>query len=92
MVPPQLKIARGLLTLNALITGIGAYAADWSDSHVFNPKWTPHAKFHNGQTMSSAAALASLTLYYTWRRTPYPKDSLFTASVLGSLYYLTAIR
>jgi hypothetical protein len=42
--------------------------------------------------MSTGLALGLLTLYYTWR-TPPPraaKDSIFTAAILGGLYYVTA--
>lgn len=40
-----------VLTAVALFTSTGCYLADWSDTHVFNPRWPPHAKFHNGETM-----------------------------------------
>lgn len=30
-------------------------------------RWPPHAKFHNGQTMSMGVVLSVATLYYTWR-------------------------
>ncbi len=82
---------RACLTAAALVTAIGPFAADWSDSHVFNPRWPPHAKFHNGQTMSSGAALGVLTAYYTWRPTSNPADSLRTAAIFGSLYFVTAL-
>jgi hypothetical protein len=39
---------RILLTLVALVTGLGGYVMDWNETHVYNPHWTPHAKFHNG--------------------------------------------
>ncbi|KAK5197566.1 hypothetical protein LTR99_007936 [Exophiala xenobiotica] len=58
---------RIFLTLVACTLGPGCFLADWSASHVFNPRWPPHAKFHNGQTMAMGAALSLATLYYTWR-------------------------
>src|ERR1700712_117763 len=53
--PPQKTIpsppaSHILITLSTLATTIGSFAADWSPTHVFNPRWPPHAKFHNGQT------------------------------------------
>ena len=85
------NLGRGILTVSALCTSIGPFAADWSSTHVFNPRWPPHAKFHNGQTMSSGLALGLLTAYYTWRPTHNPVDSLRTAAMLGSLYFVTAL-
>ena len=51
------KIGKGLLTIVALITGIVPYVADWNETHIYNPKWPPHAKFHNGQTMVMGSLL-----------------------------------
>ena len=48
---PAITPGKVLLSLVGLFTSTGCYFADWSDTHVFNPKWPPHAKFHNGQTM-----------------------------------------
>ena len=88
---PPITPGRICLTVTAVVTSFGCYLADWSESHVLNPRWPPHAKFHNGQTMSTGLALGILTAYYTWRTTPQPKDSLRTAAIFGSLYYITAL-
>lgn len=88
----RITAARVCLTLNALVTAIGSFAADWSETHVFNPKWTPHAKFHNGQTMSMGALLGLATLYYAWRPDPAPgRESIKTAAIFSSLYYISGI-
>lgn len=88
---PPVTTGRICLTVNALATSIGCYLADWSESHILNPRWPPHAKFHNGQTMSFGLTLGILTFYYTWRASPQPKDSLRTAAILGSLYYVCGL-
>ena len=85
MAPPKLTAARTCLSISAIVNIIGPYAADWSESHVLNPRWPPHAKFHNGQTMSTGLCLGLLTAYYTWRPTPSP------AAIMGSLYFITAL-
>ena len=41
--------------------------------------------------MSFGLTLGILTLYYTWRDTPQPDDSLMTAAILGSLYYVCGL-
>ena len=81
---------RILLSLVAITTSTGCYVADWNTTHVFNPRWPPHAKFHNGQTMSMGMGLGLATAYYTWRR-GYDEDSLRTACLFGSLYWVTQL-
>ncbi|KAJ5182627.1 hypothetical protein N7492_000243 [Penicillium capsulatum] len=56
-----------LLTLVALVTSTGCYLADWNVTHIHNPRWPPHAKFHNGQTMSMGLVLGLTTLYYLYQ-------------------------
>jgi len=88
----EVTAARICLTLVAVPLGLGPFIADWSHTHVFNPKWTPHAKFHNGQTMSIGALLSLVTLYYTWRPDHTSNsDSIRTAAIIGSLYWISGI-
>lgn len=69
-----------------------SFVADLSASHLFNPKWTPHAKFHNGQTMSLSAILCVATIYYTWRPDSSPNaDSVRTAAIMGSMYWIAGL-
>jgi hypothetical protein len=88
--------SRVLLSLLATATAAGGYAADWNETHVFNPRWPPHAKFHNGQTMSTGLGLGLLTAYFTWRSTNTGTmagalDNLFIATLCGSLYWVTQL-
>lgn len=86
-------LGRVLLSISALAQSIGAYAADFNVTHVFNPNWPPHAKFHNGQTMSMGLFLGILTLYYTHRPGDVEKrkDSLRSAAMIGSLYWIAGL-
>jgi hypothetical protein len=88
----QVTGSRVCLTLVAATLGPSCFLADWSETHIFNPNWPPHAKFHNGQTMSMGAMLSLATLYYTWRIDVSPDgDSIKTATVFASLYWITAL-
>ncbi|EXJ55201.1 hypothetical protein A1O7_08127 [Cladophialophora yegresii CBS 114405] len=88
--------SRILLSALGLATAAGGYLADWNETHVFNPRWPAHAKFHNGQTMSTGLGLGLLTWYYTWRSTNSGTptgllDNLLTATLLSSLYWATQL-
>ncbi|RDW88487.1 hypothetical protein BP6252_00519 [Coleophoma cylindrospora] len=90
--PAPATTGRGLYTLVGLTTAIGGYIADWNHTHVFNDRWPPHAKFHNGQTMSMGLCLGLSTLYYVWRPNPNitaEKDALRISTWLASMYWIT---
>lgn len=38
-------LGKVLLTIDALILLFAAPAADYSETHIFNPAWKPHAKY-----------------------------------------------
>jgi len=96
-------LGKALLALSATMQILGPFLADFNETHVLNPNWPPHARFHNGQTMSLGFALGLCTLYYTFRPPPLPlplsaqngnasaKDSLVTAALFGSLYWVTGL-
>jgi hypothetical protein len=85
-----------LISSMAVFMAVGSFVADFNETHVYNPRWPPHARYHNGQTMSMAASLGAATLYYAWRShrpaaTEAKKESIFTAALFGSLYCFTGL-
>jgi hypothetical protein len=79
-----------LISLSAVGTMIGSYVADWNETHIHNPAWPPHAKFHNAQTMSMGAALSLAALYQLWKP-GRSRESLDSAAVIAGLYGLTQL-
>ncbi|KXT03835.1 hypothetical protein AC578_8926 [Pseudocercospora eumusae] len=80
---------RILMILGNLSYALGAFLADYNETHVLNPRWPPHAKFHNGQTMSLGLFLAAMSLYLAFRpevKTSQIRDNLFNAALIGSFY------
>ena len=89
-----LGLGRICLSILGITQLVGPFIADFNETHVLNPNWPPHARFHNGQTMSMGACLALGTLYYTHRTVASPAeaaDSILTATIFGSLYWITGL-
>lgn len=84
----NLRIGAWIITLVALITIVGPFAADWSSTHLFNPRWTPHAKFHNAQTMLLGAGLGFSALWFVWRHSGNTKTNLLAAGGFAALYWI----
>ena len=72
-----------------LLYSVGAFYVDWSVTHVLNPRWTPHARFHNGQTMTLGALLCSAVIYLLSRPAStkeVAKEYLWMAALVGTMY------
>jgi hypothetical protein len=92
----MISIGLILLSIQPIFICIGSFVADFNKTHVFNPAWPGHARFHNGQTMSMSVLLCLSSLYYTWRTPQHSsfkakKESLFAAALFGSIYTATAL-
>ena len=81
----KLIIARCLFTINAIGIAVGGIIADWNETHIFNPLWPPHAKFHNGQTLAFGVLLAAATLFFAWRRSGDRRTNILAAAITGGV-------
>ncbi len=55
-----------LLTIAGAFTAISPCVADWNETHIDNPLWTLHAKFHDAQTMLFGAFVGILAVIFGW--------------------------
>jgi hypothetical protein len=79
-------IASWLVTIVAVLTSCLAYVFDWNETHVYNPNWPPHAKFHNAQTLLLGTLLGVVSLVLLWG-----KHDLRSAVLTCSLYWLAQL-
>jgi hypothetical protein len=68
---------------------IGAHFADYNETHIFNPRWTEHAKFHGGQTLLFSIILGILPIFFAWRKTTDRLNGVLAASCFSSIYWVT---
>ena len=84
--------SRVAFTATSLMAGAGAFAFDWNATHIDNPTWSPHAKFHNAQTMSLGAGLAAATLVALWGpRASWSRGRLDAGASAATLYWVTQL-
>lgn len=101
MPPPT--AGRLLILIPSLVYATGAFYFDWTPTHVLNPRWPPHARFHNGQTMSLGLLLCAFVGYCLFLRADgrgrgrghvdvdRALDHVFTAAVVGSFYCVAGV-
>lgn len=88
-----MELARWLVAFVAFVTAIGGLMADYfipssGAQHIKNPKWPPHAKFHNAQTILMGFSLGMLVLVILFRQSPVSTHALLLSALLSSLYWV----
>ncbi|MGP3534168.1 DUF6640 family protein [Microbacterium sp. RD1] len=84
-------LGKAMMSVAAVGMGIGVFVADFNKTHIYNDEWTPHAKFHTGQTMSMGLGLALATLYSLWGRPRDTRIGLDSAAVTGAVYHVSQL-
>ena len=85
----KLSFAKILISIVALYAAFGSYIFDWNKTHIFNPNWPPHAKFHNAQDMLLGTSTGLLALWVLWMQQTDERNKLKLSIILASLYWLT---
>ncbi|MDQ3697521.1 MAG: hypothetical protein M3373_05785 [Gemmatimonadota bacterium] len=80
---------RILLTIALLSTLFGPIGADWNDTHVFNPSWPPHAKFHNVVGLFLTIGFSLIGLWLLWRKSTDYLPQLVVATAVPLLAWGT---
>jgi hypothetical protein len=83
-----MRLSRLLLSGAAIGTIVGTGRADLNRTHVFNPDWPPHARFHAAAGWGAVAGSQLLALWLTWRSGQEPAESdlaIKTATVLPAI-------
>lgn len=76
-----------ILRVVAGITAVGGFAADWNRTHLFNPNWSPHAKFHDAQTVAVGALLGMGGLWALNRKGSAPQRDVALGASLPAFFW-----
>jgi hypothetical protein len=85
-----MKLAKNLgkILISAVLIGdaIVSTAVDWNDSHLFNPAWTAHARFHDASMLNLLWGVTVLGLWLMWRRSSEPEVGVKAAALIPVIY------
>ncbi len=73
---PSFRVAQVLLTLGVL-EFFGPIVRDTSVTHLLNPAWVGHARFHLAWALVFMGLSGLCNLYLIWFRRPYRVSSLY---------------
>ena len=81
-----------LITLATIFYGTMPIIADLSDSHLLNPSWMPHAKFHLAWLLSTNSLLALFSIYLIWIKGKAIYAGLIGIIVMGGFWIAAFTR
>lgn len=85
-------VAKLLITLGALLYGLGVPLLEINPTHVFNPSWEAHARLHEVWQLTTNSALALLSLWLVWVRNDIKLPSILAMLVTGGFLFAYLVR
>lgn len=80
-----------LLLAISTVTVFGGYVADMNRTHMFNPKWTPHSKFHDAISILTGTFLGSAGLFFLLKKYGGKKQSLKMGTIAPGLFWASML-
>ena len=74
-------LGQAIMTVATLVYGLGPLIIDLTETHVFHPEWTPHARMHMVWLLGTNTLIALVALYFLWLH----KSVAFGANLTGIL-------
>lgn len=90
------KLGKWIMSFVLVVGAVVATAVDWNTTHLFNPAWHPHARFHDALFLLFFDATSLLALWLLWRQSKEPGLGLkvaawFSAAVWTPFFYIEAL-
>ena len=80
-----------LLATIAAWTTVNGLAADWNYTHLLNPTWGPHAKFHDFVSDMAGVYCGLAALFYLFRRGARSVEDLRFSNVVQTIFWISLL-
>lgn len=77
---------RVLITFVLLGDAIVSTFIDWNATHLFNPGWTPHARFHDASFLNLLCGISIVGIWLVWRQSKEPEVGVKVAALIPVIY------
>jgi len=85
-------ISRILITISVLIFAILIPFLEVNDSHVFNPSWPAHARFHEVWQLITNCGIGMLCLWLAWLKNKIQLASILVTLVMGGVLIAHSVQ
>jgi hypothetical protein len=77
------KAGKSLLTFAVAAFSAINVLADWNKTHIFNPTWPPHARFHAADMSVIVWSASAIAIWLLWRRSSEPEVGIRVALLIS---------
>lgn len=89
-------LGRSIMSFVLVAGAVVSTAVDWNTTHLFNPAWHPHARFHDALFLLMLDTMSLVALWLLWRQSKEPEvglkvAALFSAAVWTPFFYIEAL-
>jgi uncharacterized protein DUF6640 len=89
-------LGKSILSFVLVAGAVVATAVDWNTTHLFNPEWHPHARFHDALFLLFLDGMSLVALWLLWRQSKEPDIGLKVAALLSAaawtpFFYIEAL-
>ncbi|WP_100640653.1 DUF6640 family protein [Alteromonas facilis] len=80
-------LSKCLISFGVLFYVVVIPVLEWNQTHVFNPDWPPHARFHEVWQLFTHIALGLMALWLAWLRGQIKLAALISCCVMGGVIF-----
>ena len=90
------KLGKSILSFVLVVGAVVSTAVDWNATHLFNPAWHPHARFHGALFLLILDVMSVVALWMLWRQSQDPEIGLkvavlFSTAVWTPFFYIETL-
>jgi len=80
-------LSKLLVSFGALFYVVVIPLLEWNHTHVFNPDWPPHARFHEVWQLFTHIALGLVAMWLVWVKGQIKLPALISCCVMGGVLF-----
>ncbi len=86
-----MNLGKALLSFSLVTGALVSVGVDWNQSHLFNPAWPGHARFHDAAMLNLLVGVSAVALWLLWRKSSEPiigqKVALLVPVIFWSAFF-----
>jgi hypothetical protein len=79
----MIRTGKAILTFAVAAFPAIGILADWNKTHLFNPAWHPHARYHAASMLLIVGCVSVIAIWLLWRRSLEPELGIKVAALIS---------